>query len=1729
MTINTKYARLLSATKHYIFLLLIASLFILASCDGSNLPANSLQSNLSIADATALESAGAIEFIVSLNALFIGSEAITFNYETLDSSSASSANAIAGTDYTNKAGRATIDIGKTTTSILIDISNDTLVEDIETFELVISSPQPNIPISRARATATIEIDELPSLSITDATALEGAGSIKFIVSLSAPFPGNIVSFDYKTIEIAGSAIAGADYTSKTGRATIDIGELTTSILIDISNDSEVEDIETFELVISSPQPNIPISRARATATIENDDLPSLSIADATALESAGSIKFIVSLSALFPSNIVSFNYRTIPSSASANLDYTSVARTTSIQAGDTTAEIFINIINDDSVEDDETFYLEISSPQPNIPISRARATATIKIDELPSLSIADATALESAGSIKFTVSLSESFPGNIVSFDYHTTTGSAIAGADYTSKSGRATIDSGELTTSILIEINDDSLVEDTETFELVISNPQPNIPITRARATGTIKINGLSLSIADATALEGAGSIKFIVSLNALFPSNLVSFNYRTIPSSASANLDYTSVARTTSIQAGDTTAEIIIAIINDDSVEDDETFYLEISSPQPNIPISRARATATIENDDLPSLSIADATALEGAGSMKFIVSLSALFPSNLVSFNYRTIPSSASANLDYTSVVETTNIQAGDTTAEIFINIINDDSVEDDETFYLEISSPQPNIPISRARATATIENDELPSLSIADATALESAGSIKFTVSLSESFPGNIVSFDYATIAGSAIADLDYTSTSDTTSIQAGDTTAEIIIAIINDASVEDDETFYLEISSPQPNIQISRARATATIENDELPSLSIADATVLESAGSIKFTVSLSAPFPGNIVSFDYRTIPSSASANLDYTSVASTTSIQAGDTTAEIFINIINDDSVEDDETFLVEISSPQLNIPISRARATATIKINDLSLSIADATTLENAGSIKFRVSLSALFPGSKAVTFNYETTEIAGGASAGTDYTSVVAGRATINSGELATSIMIDINDDNLVEDDETFLVEISHNQLDIPIIKPQATGTIKIDDKPSLSITDATTFENAGVLTFRASLNEPFPGNLVSFDYQTKSGSANNKIVWQQATTDASWDGRDGHSSVVFQKKMWVMGGSGKNDVWHSTNGIKWVEATPTAGWNGRSGHSSVVFDGEIWVLGGNGGGFKNDVWRSEDGITWTRTTEHAGWTARQHHSSVVFEDKIWVLGGVGDNSDKNDVWRSTDGINWSEVTTSNIWSARQFHSSVVFDGEIWVLGGLNGGRKNDVWHSTDGINWVEAIEHANWSDRYGNSSVVFDDKIWVLGGFDGIYTKDVYYSADGVHWNEVTTNSIWDARRGHSSVVFDDKIWVMGGWDDIDLRNDVWFFADTTGDYFSASGSGSILGGERSTTIDITLLDDDILELADESFDIIISNPINATINTAAGDNQATGTILADAASWSEATTDAAWAGRDGHSSVVFQKKMWVMGGSGKNDVWHSANGIKWVEATPTAGWNGRDGHSSVVFDGEIWVLGGNGGGFKNDVWRSEDGITWTRTTEHAGWSERQRHSSVVFEDEIWVLGGQASVNYKNDVWRSTDGINWSEVTTSNIWIYRYGHSSVVFDDKIWVLGGYDDSNKRDVWHSTDGINWVEATTDAAWSARYGHSSVVFDDKIWVLGGVFDNSGNNDIYKNDVWYSADGVNWNEVTTNSIWNARRGHSSVVFDDKIWVMGGWDNSALRKDVWFFGELDKQ
>tara|TARA_B100001123_G_scaffold168091_1_gene193435 strand:- start:179 stop:745 length:567 start_codon:yes stop_codon:yes gene_type:complete len=140
---------------------------------------------------------------------------------------------------------------------------------------------------------------------------------------------------------------------------------------------------------------------------------------------------------------------------------------------------------------------------------------------------------------------------------------------------------------------------------------------------------------------------------------------------------------------------------------------------------------------------------------------------------------------------------------------------------------------------------------------------------------------------------------------------------------------------------------------------------------------------------------------------------------------------------------------------------------------------------------------------------------------------------------------------------------------------------------------------------------------------------------------------------------------------------------------------------------------------------------------------------------------------------------------------------------------------------------------------------------------------------------------------------------------------------------------------------------------------------------------------------------------------------------------------------------------------------------------------------------------------------------------------------------VFDDRMWILGGgyvgaggttlsslrYDVEQQprlkarqyyNDVWSSANGREWICHLTqgEAPWPARSYHDTAVFDGKLWVLGGhrgVADRVAEvaTDGNRNDVWFSENGENWQELPQTP-WSLRHACGVHVHRDALFLAAG-------------------
>ena len=269
----------------------------------------------------------------------------------------------------------------------------------------------------------------------------------------------------------------------------------------------------------------------------------------------------------------------------------------------------------------------------------------------------------------------------------------------------------------------------------------------------------------------------------------------------------------------------------------------------------------------------------------------------------------------------------------------------------------------------------------------------------------------------------------------------------------------------------------------------------------------------------------------------------------------------------------------------------------------------------------------------------------------------------------------------------------------------------------------------------------------------------------------------------------------------------------------------------------------------------------------------------------------------------------------------------------------------------------------------------------------------------------------------------------------------------------------------------------------------------------------------------------------------------NDVWSSPDGATWTLEKPNTflddsfdneqDWEGTHAAGCVVYQDKLWVIGGDPlqGHYQSEVWSSADGRTWNHVNpgRPVPWRPRVLHHTFVFDGKIWILGGQtlpqfapAEEIFYHDVWNTEDGVNWTKVEMQTPFTPRRGMigGSAILNGRVWLLGGgtYETPNLdhyvyyNDVWSSADGVHWQQHLAEAPWRPRVYHDVAVFDDRLWIMEGQTEEGNSN-----DVWYSSDGVNWHEVP-NTPWKVRHAASVFVYDNALWMVAG---NNMESDVW--------
>jgi len=246
-----------------------------------------------------------------------------------------------------------------------------------------------------------------------------------------------------------------------------------------------------------------------------------------------------------------------------------------------------------------------------------------------------------------------------------------------------------------------------------------------------------------------------------------------------------------------------------------------------------------------------------------------------------------------------------------------------------------------------------------------------------------------------------------------------------------------------------------------------------------------------------------------------------------------------------------------------------------------------------------------------------------------------------------------------------------------------------------------------------------------------------TWANLTTTHAPSARRSHTAVLHNDKMYVFGGRPDkevNDLYeYDFNTSIWTKVDDNgdpAKPDPRQGHTAVVYNGKMYVLGGHNGPSDNTVYykdlRAYDfaANTWLILHEApCGFVL--YHTAVVIDGKMYVLGGLDENeTPRTEVWAfdfSTQ--NWIQKNDSPLSTVST--TAVVFNHKMHMLGPSFTIKSSQPVCISAGLftynPMVDSWHQESYPNvRFGYSAAIVGNRMFVYGGQDleNTYFKDLW---------------------------------------------------------------------------------------------------------------------------------------------------------------------------------------------------------------------------------------------------------------------------------------------------------------------------------------------------------------------------------------------------------------------------
>lgn len=261
-------------------------------------------------------------------------------------------------------------------------------------------------------------------------------------------------------------------------------------------------------------------------------------------------------------------------------------------------------------------------------------------------------------------------------------------------------------------------------------------------------------------------------------------------------------------------------------------------------------------------------------------------------------------------------------------------------------------------------------------------------------------------------------------------------------------------------------------------------------------------------------------------------------------------------------------------------------------------------------------------------------------------------------------------------------------------------------------------SGATTFNETIYFVGGGHKDKSEYTNDIWKSSNGFLWEKLCKNKGLNKSAWHSLVSFRNRLWLIGGHNEKDlenkILSSADGETWTQTghfpLPIQY------HISLVFDDKLWVIGGWDKNMipTGRIWVSNDGKLWTLVGSLPS-SSEAEITAQVFNGKIWLIGSK--------IWSSSNGKDWVEISGKPPFSGRIRLNTFSIRHHLWVFGGqknYEGSFFNDFFSTKDGLTWGKKLFRQQIiSPRIHVNIVPLKESIFIIGGEtkDGLF-QEIY---------------------------------------------------------------------------------------------------------------------------------------------------------------------------------------------------------------------------------------------------------------------------------------------------------------------------------------------------------------------------------------------------------------------------